>query len=119
MTTASSSPSRDEQPADAGETLAEAESSGRYGMRDLAGDIGEGVKDELLGWAYTGLMWAGIILSWVVPIVGVVLGGISIFVAVRSGRSLIVPVVVAVFSVLAWIVTKSPLGLLPLVLSLL
>jgi hypothetical protein len=85
----------------------------------LAAEAAEGVKDGFLNMLFTLLLYAGILLAWILPVAGVVIGVVGIVAAMYTVRSKFLPIVVLVFSIIAWIVGRSPLGMLPLILEVL
>ena len=115
-------------PAQAGQQPPEGDEYGPAGenllsagsiARDLASDVGEGIKDGILDLVFTGLLWGGILLAWICPIAGLVVGAVTTLLALRGDRSKFLPILILVVSVGAWILTQSPLGMLPLILTLL
>lgn len=92
---------------------------GKVTARGLASEVGSGIVDELVGTLMTWVLFAGIIIGFVVPIAGLVLGGLGLLFAFLRGRSKILPGAVVAMSIVGWVIGKSPLGMLPLILDLL
>lgn len=84
----------------------------------LMGELAEGAKDGILGLLGTGLLYASIIVAWVLPIGGLAAGGFFLWRAIHTEGSKFFPLLVVGMSVATWIMSKSPLGLLPLLLEL-
>lgn len=86
----------------------------RYGMSynepdqgatpGLGAELKEGILDGLLGTLWTYLHIGGMILAWIAPVVGLVLGGLFLWRAFSAGLSTFLPIVVIVVAVIAWIV---------------
>ena len=104
-----------EQPAEPTENLLSAGSL----ARDAGRGIVDGVKDEVAGWVFTGLTFLCMFLAVLLPIGGLVVGGIFLWLAIANGRSKFVPLLTMIASIAFWVMGKSPLGMLPAVLAVL
>lgn len=84
----------------------------------LGAEVREGIVDGVLGMVWTGLLFVGIGLAWLVPAVGLVVGGLLLWRAISAGNSKMVPIAIICFAVVAWFLMKEPFGLLPALLDL-
>ncbi|QBR73258.1 hypothetical protein [Microbacterium sediminis] len=87
--------------------------------RDARQELAEGLKNSVSDLIYTGLMYAGFILAILLPIAGIAVGGLFLLRAISSGRSKFLPLATIIASIVFWVATASPLGILPVLLGVL
>jgi len=83
-----------------------------------AGFAAEVAKDVALDILWNVLVWAALILAIAIPLVGLALGVLFLVLAIRSGRSKTLPIITIAFSVVAWAMMQSPLGMVGVLLAL-
>lgn len=93
------------------------DSDDRLTAADAVGFVGEVAREAAGTLIWNVLFYGGLIVAFVLPIVGIVLGIICIVIALRIGRSKVIPILMIIFSVVVWILTSSPLGLLGILLA--
>ena len=101
------------EPIEEKENLLSLRSLGVDARRDLV----EGSVDAARGMLWWGIEYLSMIVAVLVPILGITLGGIGVWLAIRRGRSKILPVMTVIVSVVVWIGTASPFGMLGVILD--
>ncbi|WP_153004201.1 hypothetical protein [Microbacterium testaceum] len=82
-----------------------------------AGFAAEVAKDVALDILWNILVWAALILAIAIPLVGLALGVLFLVLAIRGDRSKTLPVITIAFSVVAWAMMQSPLGMVGVLLA--
>lgn len=95
------------------ENLLSARSMARDAGRDVADAVKSGISDAF----FTGLVYAGIFVAVILPIAGLAIGGLFLWLSISSRRSKFLPILIIVASIAFWIMGQSPLGLLPVFLG--
>lgn len=89
--------------------------------REIAADAAslaiEATKDAIGGLFSTALMYVGIFLTILLPVGALVVGVVTLLLAVRAGRSKFMPILTIIGGVVFWILFKSPFGLLPAIFA--
>lgn len=104
-----------EEETPAQENLLSMKSMAKDAARGAGGIVAETAGDLL----FTGLLYASLFLAVILPVAGLVIGGLLLWRAIATGRSMFLPIMTLVASIAFCIIFQSPLGMLPLILTVL
>lgn len=91
----------------------EAEEVEEGSLGALAGAFAVDVAKDVVGdFVFNILLWAGIILALALPIGGLAVGGLFLWMSINNDRSKFLPILTIAMSVIVWMITGSATGLL-------